>query len=151
MLADQIANHVNYFNNGAFVGSLFDWADMGWPSPNPPPNESFEIASHLRYVTFKLYRLDEGSVMREKWDDVVIEEVTFGAKAALPFQLSALVETPDSAMAKLSTDTYAADTRVSYFMPDGLVACLYFKPAMAGLQQVILARLGVVEDWQRSG
>jgi hypothetical protein len=96
----------------------------------------------------KLYRLALTGAQHE-WDNIVIEGATFAAGAAMPFKLATQNETP--AGAKLSSDTFAAQAKISHFMPDGRVVALHLKPGMIGLDRAIVVRLGSALDWRQRG
>jgi len=149
MTPDEIMRHVNYFNNGAFCDALFEWAGIAWPVPDPQIDSNFVIESHLRHLTFHLNRIafpPESRLLKD-WNDVVLQKVQFDAMAALPFGLTAMKETPETATVTLGTDTFAVDQHVTYFMPDGLAVGVEFKSGMIGIKEVIVGRLGFPLDW----
>jgi hypothetical protein len=150
MNPDDIASRVGCFGMGVFCHDLFDWFGVGWPRALTEPRERFELISSVRLITLKLYRLALTGAQHE-WDNIVIEGATFAAGAAMPFKLATQNETPASAIGKLSSDTFAAQTKISHFMPDGRVVALHFKPGMIGLDRAIVVRLGGALDWRQRG
>ena len=88
----------------------------------------------------------------DRW---VLESARFNPlAAALPFELDARNETPDSAKAKLSDDTVAGniiagDARISYFLDDARVVELTFASGLKGLTSVQVVRLGGAMEFDR--
>ena len=148
MNPDDIALRVGYFGMGVFCHDLFNWLGAGWPEALTEPRERFEIVSSVRLITLKLYRLALSDVQHE-WDNIVVEGATFEAGAVMPLKLATRTETPAGAIAKLSSDTFAVQTKISHFMPDGRVVALHFKPGMIGLDRAIVVRLGGALDWRQ--
>jgi len=48
---------------------------------------------------------------------------------------------------KLTTDIFAVDQYVTYFIPDELAVGFAFQPGMIGIKEVIVAGLGVPPNW----
>ncbi len=147
--ADTIVANIKRPGRGPYLESLFQWAGIANPFPSPAARASALFTSPSRHLTFQTLQVPYPAKQHE-WDDIVLEQVVFGAQAGLPFMLDAGSETPASARLKLSRDTVGGDTaaiargdrRVSYFMFDATVIEVTFEPGMTGITQVLAARLG---------
>ncbi len=147
MNPDEIVAHVNFYNNGEFLRDLFAWAKDAWPPPPSAPRVRFEEAAPARDLVLTCHRVDLPHA--REGDELVVNQIVFGPKSALPFGLSWATETPQRAREQLSDDTSTGSgLAISHFMPDGLVVATHFAAGFVGLTKVIVVRLGAVRDWR---
>jgi hypothetical protein len=146
MNPDEIAAHVNFYNNGDFLRDLFAWTVDQWPPARVALRERFTVSSLARDLVLICHRVD--LPYADEGDELVVNEVVFGPKSKPPFSLDWTGETPAGAREKLCADTAGTGPAISHFMPEGLVVCPTFAPGMVGLAKVVVVRLGAVQDWR---
>ena len=145
--ADAIAHRVNCYGIGAWLIALLRSLGAALPSGLAVVRARVPLELPQHGLRFTLYAR-EGAGQPDWADGLVLERAEFRAgRASLPFGLDVQAETFASAGARLSTDTAGGSARASYFLPDGRVVELTFKPGGAGLASVLVARLGSEMRW----
>ena len=156
--ANAIAQRVGTYGNGAWLDALGQWLEVsGAPwLPESSTDGQVSVAAPKRAVQLMFHALPtyDTAPTRSRAHHVVLAEALFDAEeiarraqwAALPFELDALNETPESATAKLaSTDISRGRgrdaVRMSWFLDDQRVVELHFLDGHKGLRRVHIARL----------
>lgn len=146
--SQEIADRINCHGIASWLRQLAAALDKSFHDLVPiAPAARHEIDISEWGITLTLSHPHAGHVEIGDPNRWVLESARFHPLAALPFDLDARNETPDSAKAKLSDDTVAGnstagDLRISYFLDDARVVELTFVPGMKGLANVLVVRLG---------
>jgi len=156
---DEIAERIGHKGQGVWLHELGEWMELKEGLPPQKP-ERFHIASSsFREVSIKLH--DPGWETHEtvEDDEWVLYEATLIAYddlAHLPFGLFVTSETPQSAMAKLSTDASpngrlapnADACSVTYFLKDHRAVVVTFRRGLVGIRSILVTRLFDWPDWR---
>jgi hypothetical protein len=158
-LADALCQRINFRNIGGWLPELA--ATLELPPialiPEPPVTRHEIVVPHrgLRLVLTHPHAGDVDVGDPERW---LITEAQFGLAGqfdadwtgALPFGLDSANETPESIVLKLGDEAdglskravAAGERRQSYFMDDGLVVEVIWKPELKGLERIWIVRMG---------
>lgn len=158
-LADALCQRINCRNIGAWLQELAAALLLQPETLMPePPVARHEIIVPHRGLRLVLAHPHAGDVDVGDPDRWLITEAQFGLAGqfgadwneALPFGLDSANETLESIALKLGDEAdglsqraiAAGDRRQSYFMDDGLVVEVIWKPELKGLERIWIVRMG---------
>lgn len=158
-LADALYQRINCRNIGAWLLELAAPLQLPPATLMPePPVARHDIVVPQRGLRLVLTHPHAGDIDVGDPDRWLITEAQFGLAGqfdadwtgVLPFGLDSANETPESIVLKLGDETdalsqraiAAGDRRQSYFMNDGLVVEVIWKPELKGLERIWIVRLG---------
>lgn len=158
-LADALCQRIKCRNIGAWLQELATTMELPLTALMPePPLARHEIVVPHRGLRLALSHPHAGDVDVGDPDRWLVTEAQFGLAGqfdanwigALPFGLDSANETPASIVLKLCDEVdglspravAAGDRRQSYFMDDGLVVEVIWKPELKGLERIWIVRMG---------
>ena len=158
-LADALCQRINCRNIGGWLLELAATLELPPTAlmPEPPMARHDFLVPH-RGLRLVLTHPHAGAVDVGDPDRWLITEAQFGLAGqfdadwtgALPFGLDSANETPETIVLKLGDEAdglseravTAGDRRQSYFMDDGLVVEVIWKPKLKGLERIWIVRMG---------
>lgn len=158
-LADAVCQRINCRNIGGWLLELAAKLELPSTALMPePPMARHEIVVPHRGLRLVLSHPHAGDVDVGDPDRWLITEAQFGLAGqfdadwtgALPFGLDSARETLETIVLKLGDEAdglsqravAAGDRRQSYFMDDGLVVEVVWKPELKGLERIWIVRMG---------
>lgn len=165
-IADSICDHVGCYNVSEWLSDLAKKLGVAPEDLMPsPPQHDYQFILPQRGLQLRLRHPHAGHVDNGDPDRLILTEVQFSTNShgmsswsgQLPFGLDAAIETPASAELKLGVDINREpnarfvsndDMRRSYHLDDGRVVGIAWKSGFAGIDAVVVVRLGREIDYR---
>lgn len=146
---DEIVQRVNCYGVGPWLEQVL--VDLGLVLPITPVTLPRSAG-----LVLKLEASPSMPPSSDRRDGFFISLIEGDDTVPAPLGLDSNGETIDSARAKLSrsiaggspAELAAGDRRVSFFIDGGRVIELRFKPNLVGFDRIVVARLGIPQDWR---